>query len=145
MTNELYWSLASGGVMLLVTAYLARGAAMQPELRLALMNTPGRMAIFSLTRILTQFIAAIGLWIAFGCLAGTIQGPSYAARVCSGAEALFESLNTALPAAYRPLYEAYLGGIKSQVASSTWDSWWAEGKALSQEEISMLVLDTPSL
>ena len=91
-----------------------------------------------------RYMLAIDL-IAFGCLAGTIQGPSYAARVCSGAEALFESLNTALPAAYRPLYEAYLGGIKSQVDEATWDSWWAEGKALSQEEISMLVLDTPSL
>ncbi len=78
--------------------------------------------------------------IAFGCLLGTIRGPSYAAQVCSAAEALFESLNTALPAAYRPLYNAYLGNIKSQVDETTWEIWWAEGKALSQEEVSTLAL-----
>ena len=78
--------------------------------------------------------------IAFGCLLGTMRGPSYAARVCSAAEALLASLNTALPASYRPLYDAYLGSLKSQVEETTWETWWAEGKALSQEEISVLVL-----
>ncbi len=78
--------------------------------------------------------------IALGCLLGTIHGPSYAARVCSAAEALYESLNTALPAAYGPLYHAYLGNIKSQVDEKTWETWWAEGKALSLEELSALVL-----
>ena len=78
--------------------------------------------------------------IAFGCLLGTIRGPSYAARVCSAAEGLFESLNTALPAAYRPLYDAYLGGLKSRVDKTIWEEWWVEGKALSQEEVSMLAL-----
>jgi len=79
--------------------------------------------------------------IALGCLLGTIRGPSYAALVCSGAEALFESLNTSLPAAYRPLYETYLASCKSQVDETTWETWWAEGKALSQEEVSKLALD----
>ncbi len=78
--------------------------------------------------------------IPFGCLLGTIRGPSYAAQVCSAAEALFESLNTALPAAYRPLYDAYLGSLKSQVDETAWQTWWAEGKALSQEEMSSLAL-----
>jgi hypothetical protein len=78
--------------------------------------------------------------IAFGCLLGTIRGPSYAARVCSAAEALFESLNTALPAAYRPLYDVYLGSLKSQVDEASWETWWAEGKTLSQEEVSTLAL-----
>jgi len=78
--------------------------------------------------------------IAFGCLLGTIRGPSYAARVCSAAEALFESLNTSLPAAYRPLYDAYLGSLKSQVDETAWETWWAEGKALSQEEVCTLAL-----
>ncbi len=78
--------------------------------------------------------------IAFGCLLGTIRGPSYAARVCSAAETLFESLNTALPAAYRPLYDAYLGSLKSQVDETSWEIWWAEGRALSQEEVSTLAL-----
>jgi len=78
--------------------------------------------------------------ISFGCLLGTIQGPSYAARVCSGAEALLKSLNTALPAAYRPLYHAYLGSIKSQVDEATWETWWAEGQTLSHEELSTLAL-----
>jgi len=78
--------------------------------------------------------------LAFGCLLGTMRGPSYAAWVCSAAEALFASLNTALPAAYRPLYDARLGSLKSQVEETTWETWWAEGKALSHEEISVLVL-----
>jgi len=73
-------------------------------------------------------------------LLGTTRGPSYAARVCSAAEALFESLNTALPAAYCPLYDVYLGSLKSQVDETTWETWWAEGKALSQEEVSTLAL-----
>ncbi len=78
--------------------------------------------------------------IAFGCLLGTMRGPSLAARVCSAAEALLESLNTALPAAYCPLYDTYLGSLKSQVDETTWQTWWAEGKALSQEEMSRLAL-----
>ena len=90
-----------------------------------------------------RYMLAIDL-ITFGCLLGTIRGPFYAARVCSGAEALFESLNTALPAAYRPLYDAYLGSIKSQVDETTWATWWAEGKVLSQEEMSTLCLSTPA-
>lgn len=87
-----------------------------------------------------RFMLASDL-IAFGCLLGITRGPSYAAKVCSAAEALFASLNTALPAAYGPLYNAYLGGIKSQVDESTWAAWWAEGKALSAEEVTRLVLE----
>ncbi|HEU0000295.1 MAG TPA: NB-ARC domain-containing protein [Ktedonobacteraceae bacterium] len=79
--------------------------------------------------------------IAFGCLLGTTGGPSYAARICSAAEALFASLNTALPAAYGPLYNAYLGSIKFQANEATWETWWAEGKVLSQEEVTMLAME----
>jgi hypothetical protein len=78
--------------------------------------------------------------IAFGCLLGMTRGPSFAAQVCSAAEALFESLNTALPEAYRPLYESYLGSIKSQVDATTWETWWTEGKALAEEEVFALVV-----
>jgi len=78
--------------------------------------------------------------IAFGCLLGTIREPSYAARVCSAAEGLFASLNTTLPEGYRPLYDVYLGSLKSQVDETAWETWWAEGKTLSQEEVSTLVL-----
>jgi predicted ATPase/transcriptional regulator with XRE-family HTH domain len=79
--------------------------------------------------------------IAFGCLLGTTRGPSYAAKVCSAAEALFASLNTAVPVAYIPLYSAFLGGLKSQIEEATWEAWWAEGKALSQEEVTRLALE----
>ena len=78
---------------------------------------------------------------AFGCVLGAMRGPSFGARICSAAEALFESLNTALPAAYRPLYDAYLSNFKSQVDAATWQTWWAEGKSLSQEEIVALALN----
>jgi hypothetical protein len=37
-------------------------------------------------------------------------------------------------------HNAYLGNIKSQVDETTWETWWAEGKALSQEEVSTLAL-----
>ena len=87
-----------------------------------------------------RFMLASDL-IAFGCLLGITQGPSYAAKVCSAAEALYASLNTALPAAYGPLYNAYLGSIKSQVDEETWEAWWAEGKAFSAEEVTRLVLE----
>jgi len=78
--------------------------------------------------------------IAFGCALGTLRGPSFAARVCSAAETYFESLNTALPAAYRPLYDGFLVATRSQIDEATWSAWWAEGKALSQNEIIALAL-----
>jgi len=86
-----------------------------------------------------RYMLAIDL-TAFGCLLGITREPSYAARICSAAEGLFESLNTALPAAYRPLYEAYLGISKSQVDETIWQTVWSECKALSQEEIHILAL-----
>ena len=87
-----------------------------------------------------RFMLAADL-IAFGCLLGITQGPSYAAKVCSAAEALFASLNTALPVAYGPLYNTYLSGVKSQIDELTWATWWDEGKALSAEEVTQLVLE----
>jgi len=80
-----------------------------------------------------RYMIAVSL-IALGCASGTLRGPSYAARLCRAAEEIFESLNTALPTAYRPLYDAYLGSIKSQVDETTWSVWWAKGKTLSEEE-----------
>lgn len=79
--------------------------------------------------------------IASGCVLGMKRGPSFAARVCSAAESLFASLNTALPAAYRPLYTTFLGAIKGQVDEAQWEAWWNEGKATSTEEICRLALD----
>ncbi len=78
--------------------------------------------------------------IAFGCVLGVIQAPSYAARVCSAAEALFASLHTALPMAYRPLYDSYIIGLKSQVDEATWNAWWTEGSSLSLDEVCSLAL-----
>ncbi|GAC1507743.1 MAG: hypothetical protein NVS2B12_22860 [Ktedonobacteraceae bacterium] len=78
--------------------------------------------------------------IAFGGLLGITHAPSYAARICSAAEALFERLHTALPAAYRPLYDATLDGLKSQVDAATWAAWWTEGKALPLDEVCSLAL-----
>lgn len=90
-----------------------------------------------------RYILAVDL-IALGCLSGAIRGPFYAALVCSTAEALLESLNTALPLAYRRLYDAYLGSLKSQVDETIWERWWAEGKDLSEEEASALALTSSS-
>ncbi len=79
--------------------------------------------------------------IAFGCILGMKSGPELAAHVCSAAEALFESLNTALPAAYRPLYDSFLGMNRARVDEAQWEIWWAEGRAASVDEIATLVLD----
>jgi serine/threonine-protein kinase PknK len=111
---------------------LAQGDLMQSTTYL-------REGLLMAQRIGNRYTLASDL-IAFGCLLGLLRGPSFAARVCSAAEALYESLNTALPGGYRPLYDAYLGGIKSQIDTTTWEIWWAEGKALSEEEVITLVL-----
>ncbi len=115
------------GVLAIVQGDLVQGTAYLREGLLLAQQTGNR------------YMLATDL-IAFGCLLGIIRGPSYAARMCSAAEALFESLNTALPAAYRPLYDTYLNSFKSQVDEATWETWWAEGEALSQEEVSTLAL-----
>lgn len=78
--------------------------------------------------------------ISLGCVLGVIRAPSYAARVCSAAEALFASLHTALPMAYRPLYDSYITSLKSQVDEPTWTAWWTEGSSLSLDEVCSLVL-----
>jgi len=125
-------------VLLTVTlVYLGVLALVQGDV--ALSNTYLREGLLLAQQTDNRYILATDL-IAFGCLLGTMRGPSYAARVCSAAEALFESLHTALPEAHRPLYDAYLGGLKSQVDEATWNTWWAEGKTLSQEEVSTLAL-----
>jgi predicted ATPase len=115
---------------------LAQGDFMQSQTYL-------REGLLLAQHISNRYMLASDL-IAFGCLLGTIRNPSYAARVCSAAEALFESLNTALPTAYRPLYATYIGYIKEQVDEVAWQSWWEEGKALSPQAISELVLAASS-
>ena len=78
--------------------------------------------------------------INLGCSLGRLQEPAYTARICSAAEAIFESLNTTVPEAYSHLYHLFLDYMKSQVGETTWQTWWAEGKTLSQEEVIGLAL-----
>ena len=87
-----------------------------------------------------RYMFAIDL-IPFGCLLGAVGGPVYAAHVCSAAETMFASLNTSLPAAYRPLYNAYIDNLKTQIDASLWQTWWQEGKDLSQEALIDLILE----
>ena len=77
-----------------------------------------------------------------GCSLGALQEPSYTARICSAAEALFETLNTKVAKAYDQLYHLYLDHMKSQVGETLWQTWWAEGKMLSQEEVIALALQS---
>ncbi|GCE21324.1 hypothetical protein [Dictyobacter kobayashii] len=72
--------------------------------------------------------------LAFGCVLGRMHGPSYTAHICSAAEALYESLNSTVPAAYRSIYDANRSRMQSQVEKATWEIWWAEGKALTLDE-----------
>lgn len=78
--------------------------------------------------------------INLGCSLGKLGEPSSTARICSAAEALFASLNTTVPKAYRQLYDRFLNHLKSQVGEALWQTWWREGKTLSQEEVITLVL-----
>jgi len=125
------------GLLTVTLVYLGVLALVQGDV--AQSNTALREGLLLAQQTSNRYMLATDL-IAFGCLLGTLRGPSYAARMCSAAEALFESLNTALPEGYRPLYDAYLSGLKSQVDETTWETWWSEGKALSQDELSALAL-----
>lgn len=126
------------GLITVTLVYLGVLAVAQGDLKLSAGYL--REGLLLAQKTGNRFMLASDL-IAFGCLLGITQGPSYAARVCSAAEALFASLNTALPVAYGPLYNAYLSGVKSQVDEPTWEAWWAEGKMLSAEEVTKLVLE----
>lgn len=78
--------------------------------------------------------------INIGCSLGKLGEPSYTARICSAAEALFESLNTTVPKAYHDLYHLFLDHLKLQVDETIWETWWAEGKTLSEQEVITLAL-----
>jgi len=125
------------GLLNVTIVYLGVLAFVQGDLRQGI--TYLREGLTFAQRINNRYMLATAL-LASGCLLGVIKEPRYTARVCSAAEALFESLNTALPAGYRPLYDVYLTNIKSQIDTDTWDTWWAEGKTFSQQEITTLVL-----
>jgi len=125
------------GLLTVTLVYLGVLALVQGDVVQS--NTALREGLLLAQQTGNRYMLATDL-IAFGCLLGIIRGPYYAARMCSAAEALFESLNTALPEGYRPLYDAYLGGLKSQVDETTWETWWAEGKDLSQDELTALAL-----
>jgi predicted ATPase len=99
-----------------------------------------REALLLAQRTHNRYMIATTL-IAFGCVLGMKNGPSFAARVCSAAESLFAGLNTALPTAYRPLYTAFLGSIQAQADQAQWADWWAEGKETAPDEICALVLE----
>jgi predicted ATPase/transcriptional regulator with XRE-family HTH domain len=125
------------GLLNVTIVYLGVLAFVQGDLPQGIMYL--REGLMFALQINNRYMLATAL-LASGCLLGVIREPRYTARVCSAAEALFESLNTALPAGYRPLYDVYLTSIKSQIDTGTWDTWWAEGKTLSQQEITTLVL-----
>ncbi|HEY5002872.1 MAG TPA: NB-ARC domain-containing protein [Ktedonobacteraceae bacterium] len=126
------------GLLNITLVYLGTLALVQGDMGQSI--TYLREGLLLAQQINNHYMLATTL-IVLGCLLGTSQGPSYAAHICSAAEALFTSLNTALPTAYQPLYNAYLDGLKSQVDEAQWQTWWAEGKALSPEEVSTLALE----
>ncbi|GCE30097.1 hypothetical protein KDA_55810 [Dictyobacter alpinus] len=78
--------------------------------------------------------------IVLGCMQGRVHGPSYAAHICSAAEDLYKSLHTTVPTAYHQLYHVHLSKIQTLVDRATWETWWAEGKDYSLEEICKLAM-----
>jgi hypothetical protein len=53
---------------------------------------------------------------------------------------LLRRLNIPPTPKYEQLYRLYLDNMKSQVGETLWQTWWAEGKKLSQEEVITLAL-----
>src|SRR6266702_6384299 len=63
-----------------------------------------------------------------------------AAQIGGAAEALLERLDAIFPVIYYRRYMSKLEGLKAQANGEKWDVWWAEGRALSQEQAIMLAL-----
>jgi predicted ATPase len=118
--------------------YLGTLALMQGDVEQSILYL--REGLLLARKIENHYTLATTL-ITLGCVLGTTRGPSYTAHICSAAEALFASLNTTLPTAYQPLYHAYLDSIKAQIDETLWQTWWVEGQALSQEDVSTLALE----
>jgi hypothetical protein len=64
----------------------------------------------------------------------------HAAQLGGAAEALLERREAALPDIYYRRYMSRLEGFRVQASEAKWVVWWAEGRALSQEQGIMLAL-----
>jgi hypothetical protein len=63
-----------------------------------------------------------------------------AAQIGGAAEALLERVNSTFPDIYYRRYISRLEGLKALANEAQSDMWWAEGRALSQEQGIMLAL-----
>ena len=66
--------------------------------------------------------------------------PEYAARLFGGAQARRESADISRWVYYREEYERSLALARAQLSKAQWQAAWAEGYALSLEQIVMLAL-----
>ncbi len=73
---------------------------------------------------------------------GALGALERAAQIGGAAEALLERSNATLADIYYRRYLSKLEGFKAYVHEAKWAVWWAEGKALSQEQGIMLALQT---
>jgi len=73
---------------------------------------------------------------------GALGALERAAQIGGAAEALLERSNATLPDIYYRRYLSKLEGFKAYAHEAKWAIWWAEGRALSQEQGIMLALQT---
>lgn len=82
---------------------------------------------------------ALALIQCASCLAA-LGARERAAQIGGAAEALLERRDATLPDIYYRQYMSRLEGFKAQANEAQWAIWWAEGRALSQEQGIMLAL-----
>jgi hypothetical protein len=71
---------------------------------------------------------------------GALGALERTAQIGGAAEALLERSNATLPDIYYRRYLSKLEGFKAYAHEAKWAVWWAEGRALSQEQGIMLAL-----
>ncbi|GLV59299.1 hypothetical protein KDH_61260 [Dictyobacter sp. S3.2.2.5] len=127
------------GVLTITLVYLGILAFLQGDLPLS--SDYLREGMWLARKTGNNYMLAADL-LTLGCVLGRLRGPFFTAHICAAAEALYESLNSTVPVAYRPLYFANRDRMQAQVNVETWERWWIEGRNLSMEEICALAEKT---
>jgi tetratricopeptide (TPR) repeat protein len=80
-----------------------------------------------------------------GCYLGRLGAPERAAQIGGAAEALLERRDSVFPDIYYRRYISKLEELKIQAVEAKWADWWAEGRALSQEQGITLALQASNV
>ncbi len=92
-------------------------------------------------QVRTWMLCAEGLEGLAG-VAGALRRPDRAARLFGAAQAFRTSLGTPLAPVARPVYERNLARARAQLDEPIWAAAWAEGQALSLDQVVAYALDS---